>query len=215
MILVLMQFPRCLCSYVFSMIHIFTPNDAPFFFLFFFALSSKRAQSSSGQCGVAKCSVTIPNAHNAVRHNKDRRIRWDRMIWKWTSNQTKPHVKSFSLFSHHQIFGTKWCCHQILKSLKNILCWLTCEYAAPTPERIAVRRMLTNVLGLCRYAGPCSQQVSYRFKLNWGTYLSSTHGIIIASFDGRGSGYQGDDILHAIYRRLGTFEVEDQITAAR
>lgn len=66
-----------------------------------------------------------------------------------------------------------------------------------------------------RYAGPCSQQVSYRFKLNWGTYLSSTHGIIIASFDGRGSGYQGDDILHAIYRRLGTFEVEDQITAVR
>lgn len=65
------------------------------------------------------------------------------------------------------------------------------------------------------YAGPCSQQVSYRFKLNWGTYLSSTHGIIIASFDGRGSGYQGDDILHAIYRRLGTFEVEDQITAVR
>ncbi|CAG5865552.1 unnamed protein product [Menidia menidia] len=65
------------------------------------------------------------------------------------------------------------------------------------------------------YAGPCSQSVSYRNKLNWSTYLSSSHGIIVASFDGRGSGYQGDEILHAIYRRLGTFEVEDQITAAR
>uniref|UniRef100_A0A3Q1GUT4 Fibroblast activation protein, alpha n=1 Tax=Acanthochromis polyacanthus TaxID=80966 RepID=A0A3Q1GUT4_9TELE len=65
------------------------------------------------------------------------------------------------------------------------------------------------------YAGPCSQSVNYRFKLNWGTYLSSSHGIIIASFDGRGSGYQGDEIMHAIYRRLGTFEVEDQITAVR
>ncbi|XP_074550869.1 dipeptidyl peptidase 4 [Halichoeres trimaculatus] len=65
------------------------------------------------------------------------------------------------------------------------------------------------------YAGPCSQRVDYRFKLNWGTYLSSSHGIIIASFDGRGSGYQGDAILHAIYRQLGTFEVEDQITATR
>uniref|UniRef100_A0A8C9ZJ26 Fibroblast activation protein, alpha n=1 Tax=Sander lucioperca TaxID=283035 RepID=A0A8C9ZJ26_SANLU len=65
------------------------------------------------------------------------------------------------------------------------------------------------------YGGPCSQQVDYRFKLNWGTYLSSSHGIIIASFDGRGSGYQGDEIMHAIYRRLGTFEVEDQITAVR
>uniref|UniRef100_A0A8D3EAA4 Fibroblast activation protein, alpha n=1 Tax=Scophthalmus maximus TaxID=52904 RepID=A0A8D3EAA4_SCOMX len=65
------------------------------------------------------------------------------------------------------------------------------------------------------YGGPCSQKVNYRFKLNWGAHLSSTHGIIIASFDGRGSGYQGDEIMHAIYKRLGTFEVEDQITAVR
>ncbi|XP_037344577.2 dipeptidyl peptidase 4 [Pungitius pungitius] len=65
------------------------------------------------------------------------------------------------------------------------------------------------------YGGPCSQEVNYHFKLNWGTFLSSSNGIIIASFDGRGSGYQGDEIMHAIYRRLGTFEVEDQITAAR
>lgn len=65
------------------------------------------------------------------------------------------------------------------------------------------------------YGGPCSQTVSYRFKLNWGTYLSSTYGIIYASFDGRGTGYQGDEIMHSIYRRLGTFEVEDQLTAAR
>ncbi|XP_068560103.1 dipeptidyl peptidase 4 [Cebidichthys violaceus] len=65
------------------------------------------------------------------------------------------------------------------------------------------------------YGGPCSQEVDYRFKLNWDTYLSSSNGIIIASFDGRGSGYQGDEIMHAIYRRLGTFEVEDQIAAVR
>lgn len=65
------------------------------------------------------------------------------------------------------------------------------------------------------YAGPCSQRVDYRFKLNWGTYLSSSHGIIVASLDGRGSGYRGDEIMHAIYRRLGTYEVEDQITAVR
>ncbi|XP_028991541.1 prolyl endopeptidase FAP isoform X2 [Betta splendens] len=65
------------------------------------------------------------------------------------------------------------------------------------------------------YGGPCSQRVDYRFKLNWATYLSSSHGIIVASFDGRGSGYQGDQILHSVYRRLGTFEVEDQITAVR
>uniref|UniRef100_A0A3Q4AK85 Uncharacterized protein n=1 Tax=Mola mola TaxID=94237 RepID=A0A3Q4AK85_MOLML len=65
------------------------------------------------------------------------------------------------------------------------------------------------------YGGPSSQRVDHRFKLNWGTYLSSSHGIVFASFDGRGSGYQGDQVLHAIYGRLGTFEVEDQITAVR
>ncbi|XP_010286806.1 PREDICTED: dipeptidyl peptidase 4, partial [Phaethon lepturus] len=65
------------------------------------------------------------------------------------------------------------------------------------------------------YAGPCSQKVDYAFRISWSTYLASTEQIIVASFDGRGSGYQGDEILHAVNRRLGTYEVEDQISAAR
>ncbi|XP_051867663.1 dipeptidyl peptidase 4 [Pristis pectinata] len=65
------------------------------------------------------------------------------------------------------------------------------------------------------YGGPCSQVVEDTFTIGWETYLASTEGIIIASFDGRGSGYQGDKIMHAIYRRLGTYEVEDQIRATR
>ncbi|XP_062313975.1 dipeptidyl peptidase 4 [Osmerus eperlanus] len=65
------------------------------------------------------------------------------------------------------------------------------------------------------YGGPCSQNTESRFRINWDLYLSSTEGIIIASFDGRGTGYQGDRIMHSIYQRLGTFEVEDQITAVR
>ncbi|XP_034533546.1 dipeptidyl peptidase 4-like [Notolabrus celidotus] len=65
------------------------------------------------------------------------------------------------------------------------------------------------------YAGPCSQKVDFAYRLGWSSYLASTEKIIVASFDGRGSGYQGDDIMHAIYKRLGTYEVEDQITAAR
>ncbi|XP_062861885.1 dipeptidyl peptidase 4 [Trichomycterus rosablanca] len=65
------------------------------------------------------------------------------------------------------------------------------------------------------YAGPASQYVDYKFKLEWATYLCSTEKAIIASFDGRGSGYQGDEIMHAIYERLGTYEVEDQISAIR
>ncbi|XP_014736369.1 PREDICTED: dipeptidyl peptidase 4 [Sturnus vulgaris] len=65
------------------------------------------------------------------------------------------------------------------------------------------------------YAGPCSQKVDEVFRISWATYLASTEQIIVASFDGRGSGYQGDEIMHAINRRLGTYEVEDQIEAAR
>lgn len=65
------------------------------------------------------------------------------------------------------------------------------------------------------YAGPCSQKVDYVYRVSWSTYLASTENIIVASFDGRGSGYQGDEIMHKIYKRLGTYEVEDQITAAK
>ncbi|XP_029927063.1 dipeptidyl peptidase 4-like isoform X2 [Myripristis murdjan] len=65
------------------------------------------------------------------------------------------------------------------------------------------------------YAGPASQKVTYRHSVSWSTYLASTEKVIVASFDGRGSGYQGDKIMHQLYQRLGTYEVEDQITAAR
>uniref|UniRef100_A0A671SLM1 Interferon induced with helicase C domain 1 n=1 Tax=Sinocyclocheilus anshuiensis TaxID=1608454 RepID=A0A671SLM1_9TELE len=65
------------------------------------------------------------------------------------------------------------------------------------------------------YGGPASQNTDYVFRLEWATYLCSTDKVIIASFDGRGSGYQGDEIMHAIYGRLGTYEVEDQISAVR
>ncbi|XP_051998021.1 dipeptidyl peptidase 4 [Xyrauchen texanus] len=65
------------------------------------------------------------------------------------------------------------------------------------------------------YGGPSSQNTDYVFRLEWATYLCSTEKVIIASFDGRGSGYQGDEIMHAIYERLGTYEVEDQISAVR
>ncbi|XP_032362301.1 dipeptidyl peptidase 4 [Etheostoma spectabile] len=65
------------------------------------------------------------------------------------------------------------------------------------------------------YAGPCSQKADFIYRVSWSTYLASTEKIIVASFDGRGSGYQGDKLMHAIYKGLGTYEVEDQITAAR
>ena len=45
--------------------------------------------------------------------------------------------------------------------------------------------------------------------------LQTTHGIVIASLDGRGTGAGGDKLMHEIYRSMGTVEVEDQIKAGR
>ncbi|KAK6485114.1 dipeptidyl peptidase 4-like [Huso huso] len=91
----------------------------------------------------------------------------------------------------------------------NVKLWFQLTYP-PVFDKSKKYPLLIDV-----YAGPCSQKVDNRFRLNWATYLASTEQIVVASFDGRGSGYQGDEIMHAIYRKLGTLEVEDQITAAR
>ncbi|XP_026306117.1 inactive dipeptidyl peptidase 10-like, partial [Piliocolobus tephrosceles] len=39
--------------------------------------------------------------------------------------------------------------------------------------------------------------------------------VIVARFDGRGSGFLGLKILQEIHRRLGSVEVKDQITAVK
>lgn len=192
------------------------PTPMPTFFFGYLSFF-QRAWCSSGQCRAANCSHAIPNAHNAVRHNKDRRFRWDKTIQTLTRVKTKPHTKSISsLFQTPDLWYQMMLPPNFKPSKKYPLLidvWVlgTCPWVGPPPAAYANECFWAPR----RYGGPCSQQVSYRFKLNWGTYLSSTHGIIVASVDGRGSGYQGDEILHSIYRRLGTFEVEDQITAVR
>ena len=53
------------------------------------------------------------------------------------------------------------------------------------------------------------------FKLDWGTYLTTTENVIYAVIDGRGSGYRGDELLHELYYNLGGPEVIDQIDVTR
>ncbi|XP_006752067.1 prolyl endopeptidase FAP-like, partial [Leptonychotes weddellii] len=65
------------------------------------------------------------------------------------------------------------------------------------------------------YGGPCSQSVRSVFAISWISYLASKEGIVIALVDGRGTAFQGDRLLYAVYRKLGVYEVEDQITAVR
>ena len=70
-------------------------------------------------------------------------------------------------------------------------------------------------MSICSYAGPESQLVTQKFKLDWATYLSSSENVIVAYIDGRGSRAQGDQHTYDVYKRLGTVEVQDQLTAVK
>uniref|UniRef100_A0A3P9IPF9 Dipeptidyl peptidase like 10 n=1 Tax=Oryzias latipes TaxID=8090 RepID=A0A3P9IPF9_ORYLA len=60
---------------------------------------------------------------------------------------------------------------------------------------------------------PGGQTVSDRFSLSWDSVLVSSDNVIVARLDGRGSGFQGQRVLHEVYQRLGTVDVQDQIAA--
>lgn len=61
------------------------------------------------------------------------------------------------------------------------------------------------------YGGPGSQLVTERWRIDWNTYLASTKDFIIAQIDGRGSGGQGQQLMHKVYYKLGSIEVSDQL----
>ena len=66
------------------------------------------------------------------------------------------------------------------------------------------------------YAGPNTQNVDYRWSVgDWGEFLATNYDIVYASIDGRGSGYQSVEKLHAVYRQLGTPEIDDQIAVTK
>uniref|UniRef100_A0AAR2JD57 A-type potassium channel modulatory protein DPP6 n=1 Tax=Pygocentrus nattereri TaxID=42514 RepID=A0AAR2JD57_PYGNA len=60
---------------------------------------------------------------------------------------------------------------------------------------------------------PGGQSISEQFQVDWATVLVSSFGVIAMRFDGRGSGFQGTNLLHKVQRRLGRFEEEDQLKA--
>lgn len=65
------------------------------------------------------------------------------------------------------------------------------------------------------YGGPDSSMVTTTWKMDWGAHLASNLSIIYAKIDGRGSGLRGDKVLNAIYKKLGSVEIEDQIETAK
>lgn len=65
------------------------------------------------------------------------------------------------------------------------------------------------------YAGPGSYAGSDEWKYGYNTYLTTGRSYIYAQINGRGSGNRGDKLLHTLYRKMGTVEVEDQIATAK
>lgn len=61
------------------------------------------------------------------------------------------------------------------------------------------------------YSGPGTQLVTDKWRIDWNTYLAGTKDYIVTQIDGRGSSGQGYQLLHEVYRRLGTIEVSDQL----
>uniref|UniRef100_A0A3Q3D8L1 Dipeptidyl peptidase like 10 n=1 Tax=Hippocampus comes TaxID=109280 RepID=A0A3Q3D8L1_HIPCM len=60
---------------------------------------------------------------------------------------------------------------------------------------------------------PGGQAVSDQFALSWDSVLVSSDNVIVARLDGRGSGFQGQRVLHEVHQRLGTVDVQDQLAA--
>ncbi|NXD71440.1 DPP10 peptidase, partial [Eolophus roseicapillus] len=68
-------------------------------------------------------------------------------------------------------------------------------------------------VGICSDEAPGSQLVTDKFHIDWDSVLVNSDNVIVARFDGRGSGFQGLKILQEVHRCLGSVEVKDQIAA--
>uniref|UniRef100_A0A8C6UC94 Uncharacterized protein n=1 Tax=Neogobius melanostomus TaxID=47308 RepID=A0A8C6UC94_9GOBI len=62
---------------------------------------------------------------------------------------------------------------------------------------------------------PGGQAVSEQFSLDWDSVLVSSDSVIVARLDARGSGFEGQRLLHELHHRLGILELQDHITAVQ
>ncbi|KAJ6641754.1 Venom dipeptidyl peptidase 4 [Pseudolycoriella hygida] len=65
------------------------------------------------------------------------------------------------------------------------------------------------------YGGPDSVEVTSSFSVGFKDYQVTSLKIIHCRIDGRGSGNKGKDLLFAINNKMGTVEIEDQITVTK
>lgn len=72
-------------------------------------------------------------------------------------------------------------------------------------------------LFMYQYSGPGSQQVANRWNgtNDYWYQMLAQQGYIVACVDGRGTGFKGADFKKVTQNKLGKYEVEDQIAAAK
>lgn len=67
---------------------------------------------------------------------------------------------------------------------------------------------------MVQYSGPDSQEALDHYEIDWTQYLAE-QGYIVACVDGRGTGARGSQWRKCTYLKLGIYESDDQIAAAK
>ncbi len=67
---------------------------------------------------------------------------------------------------------------------------------------------------MVQYSGPNSQQVLDQWRMDWDQVLAA-EGYVVACVDPRGTGARGEEFRKCTYLKLGKYESDDQIEAAR
>ncbi len=67
---------------------------------------------------------------------------------------------------------------------------------------------------MTQYSGPNSQEVLDEWSVGWEQYLAS-EGYLVACVDPRGTGARGEEFRKCTYMKLGKYESDDQIEAAK
>jgi dipeptidyl-peptidase-4 len=67
---------------------------------------------------------------------------------------------------------------------------------------------------MTQYSGPNSQSVKDSWSVGWEQYLAA-NGYIVACVDPRGTGARGEEFKKCTYMKLGKYESDDQIEAAK
>jgi len=94
--------------------------------------------------------------------------------------------------------------------------WIKCHISEESNlHTIATMNSDLTLNYVFRYGGPDSFRITKQFNVDWSTYLTVNKSIIYAFIDGRGSGLKGNNMLFAIYRHLGSPEIDDQVNVTR